>query len=538
MLAPAEHGGALPVARGPALGSGRRARVPPRVSGGSSTPIPATGWRSARRGWPMTSGWRATSARTSSTSRSTSSSSKRRGAPDVPRRDRSSLDAMARSGAPCTWVLGNHDVDRPVTRYGGGAVGVARARAAALVQLSLPGAAYLYNGDELGLPNVDLPDWRLQDPTWERSGHTERGRDGERVPLPWSGDRRRSGSARRHRRGCRCPRSGPRLTVEAQEADPASTLSLYRAALSLRAAARPARHAFEWLDAPADCLAYRRGEVIVLLNAGTGRSPLPPGEVLLCSGPLDRRITLPPNTAGWCSALRLATEGSEGRAGAFGVHGAVLGRHPDPPPATSTVTVRPARQEAHPGQGAEGAQADLGRRGRRRRRCSTTESSRASATSARGWAPGTPSRSAASFSASAPVRTSGRTTSSGTVSTRCQPAPAAAPLRHRASRAVGGSAALAVEPGRAARRHATVMSSRRRPWSTVIVRAASTSNGRRTSADDAVAAAPEPGQAGRVERRPRAAAAEPGSATSSARAPRHASRHVVAKPARIARPRR
>ena len=61
-------------------------------------------------------------------------------------------------GAPCTWVLSNHDVDRQVTRYGGGAVGAARARAAALVQLSLPGAAYLYNGDELGLPNVDLPD--------------------------------------------------------------------------------------------------------------------------------------------------------------------------------------------------------------------------------------------------------------------------------------------------------------------------------------------------------------------------------------------
>ena len=95
---------------------------------------------------------------------------------------------MEEVGAPCTWVLGNHDVDRPATRYGGGAAGVARARAAALVQLSLPGAAYIYNGEELGLANVDLPDDALRDPTWERSGHTLRGRDGERVPLPWSGD--------------------------------------------------------------------------------------------------------------------------------------------------------------------------------------------------------------------------------------------------------------------------------------------------------------------------------------------------------------
>ena len=98
-----------------------------------------------------------------------------------------SLRAMSGVGAPCTWVLDNHDVDRAATRFGGGEVGVARARAAALMQLSLPGAAYIYNGDELGLANVDLPDGALQDPTWERTGHTERGRDGERVPLPWSG---------------------------------------------------------------------------------------------------------------------------------------------------------------------------------------------------------------------------------------------------------------------------------------------------------------------------------------------------------------
>ena len=88
-----------------------------------------------------------------------------------------SIAAMAHVGAPCTWVLSNHDVDRHVTRYGGGELGLARGRAAVLLQLSLPGAVFIYNGDELGLENVDLPDWALQDPTWERSGpHRQRSR--------------------------------------------------------------------------------------------------------------------------------------------------------------------------------------------------------------------------------------------------------------------------------------------------------------------------------------------------------------------------
>src|SRR5262249_28647384 len=94
----------------------------------------------------------------------------------------SQLAAMSAGRAPAAWVLANHDVQRPATRLGGGAVGAVRARAAALVQLALPGPAYLYQGDELGLPNVELPDEALRDPVWERSGHAERGRDGERVP--------------------------------------------------------------------------------------------------------------------------------------------------------------------------------------------------------------------------------------------------------------------------------------------------------------------------------------------------------------------
>ena len=102
-----------------------------------------------------------------------------------------SVQAMSSVGAPTTWVLSNHDVIRHATRYADGdeATGRRRARAAALVQLGLPGVAYLYYGDELALPNVELPDEVLQDPVWERSGHTERGRDGERVPMPWGGEK-------------------------------------------------------------------------------------------------------------------------------------------------------------------------------------------------------------------------------------------------------------------------------------------------------------------------------------------------------------
>jgi alpha-glucosidase len=218
----------------------------------------------------------------------------------------SSLSAMARVGAPCTWVLSNHDVVRHVTRYGGGALGLARGRAAALVQLSLPGAAYVYNGDELGLPNADLPDSALQDPTWERSGHTERGRDGERVPLPWDGSAPPYGFTTGTSTWLPMPDDWSGLTVEAETADPDSTLSLYQQALALRRKVPELRSdEFAWLGAPEGCLAYRRGPgFVVVLNAGDAPAPLPAGEVLLTSGPLSLPAdaaarTLPANTAVW-----------------------------------------------------------------------------------------------------------------------------------------------------------------------------------------------------------------------------------------------
>src|SRR3954452_11299333 len=99
---------------------------------------------------------------------------------------RSTLEQLAEVDAAPTWVLSNHDVTRHATRYGGGAVGRARARAATLAMLALPGSAYLYQGEELGLEDVDVPGEHRQDPEYLH-GRGE-GRDGCRVPIPWAGD--------------------------------------------------------------------------------------------------------------------------------------------------------------------------------------------------------------------------------------------------------------------------------------------------------------------------------------------------------------
>jgi alpha-glucosidase len=214
-----------------------------------------------------------------------------------------SLTAMAEVGAPCTWVLSNHDVVRHTTRYGGGALGLARARAAALITLSLPGSAYLYNGEELGLENVELPDDVLQDPTWERSGHTERGRDGERVPLPWEGTEPPFGFGSSDQSWLPMPAEWANFTVEAELDDPNSTLSLYRKALHLRKSlAELHGPAFQWQQAPAGCLAYRRGpNLVVALNATDTAVELPPGQLLLSSAPITGAV-LPANTAVWLRA--------------------------------------------------------------------------------------------------------------------------------------------------------------------------------------------------------------------------------------------
>jgi len=152
----------------------------------------------------------------------------------------------------------------------------------------------------LGLANVELPDEALQDPTWERSGHTERGRDGERVPMPWEGTEPPFGFSSSDRSWLPMPAYWRSLTVEAQLDDPESTLSLYRTALQLRRAS-PELHgaSFQWQQAPEGCLAYRRGpNLVVALNASEVAVGLPPGEVLLASARIDGD-KLPANSAVW-----------------------------------------------------------------------------------------------------------------------------------------------------------------------------------------------------------------------------------------------
>ena len=208
-----------------------------------------------------------------------------------------------------TWVLSNHDVQRHVTRYGGGSVGQRRARAAALLMLALPGSAYVYQGEELGLPEVlDLPDEVLQDPMWERSGRTERGRDGCRVPVPWSGEQAPFGFSAGEP-WLPMPASWAGITVEAQSGEPGSMLALYRTALRVRRD-HPALGdgALRWLDGPSGVLIFDRGPGFVCaVNAGPDEVELAvDGELLCASGPVyllsDRRSrtwVVPAETAAW-----------------------------------------------------------------------------------------------------------------------------------------------------------------------------------------------------------------------------------------------
>lgn len=215
-----------------------------------------------------------------------------------------SLAATALAGATPTWTLANHDVDREVTRYGGGATGLARATAAAMVLFALPGAVFVYNGQELGLPNVDLPDEALQDPVWERSGHTDRGRDGCRVPLPWHGDAPPFGFSANRQTWLPMPRQWAALTADKQLAAPDSTLSFFRRLLELRKQRTELRgDRIDWLDSQPETLAFSRpGGLVCVLNAGATPVALPDGALIVASAPLvDRR--LPPDAAAWLTGV-------------------------------------------------------------------------------------------------------------------------------------------------------------------------------------------------------------------------------------------
>ncbi|MFC3995472.1 glycoside hydrolase family 13 protein [Nocardiopsis sediminis] len=218
-----------------------------------------------------------------------------------------SLATNEKVGAPTTWVLSNHDVVRHVTRFGGGEEGLRRGLAATLLMLALPGSAYLYQGEELGLPEVtDLPEDALQDPTWGRSGHTERGRDGCRVPLPWEGARPPFGFGPEGTvPWLPVPGAWAGLTRERQKGDPGSPLSLYTEALrARRALSALGEGALTWIDAGEGVLAFRRGAAFACaVNLSGAEVALPlSGEVVVASGPVTADgdgVVLPADTAVW-----------------------------------------------------------------------------------------------------------------------------------------------------------------------------------------------------------------------------------------------
>jgi alpha-glucosidase len=214
------------------------------------------------------------------------------------------FDALPAGGAP-TWVLANHDVVREPTRYGGGTRGVARSRAAVLTMLALPGSAYVYQGEELGLQQVDVPPEQRQDPAYFR-GAEPVGRDGCRIPMPWSGTSAPYGFGPGDAQPwLPMPDDWAGVTVEAQTGDEGSTLELFRTMLRLRrevTAGLPAE--VEILESAPGTLALRRGDLVTVVNCGTRwrRLPEQAGELVLSSGtdPVNGRLA--PDTAAWFRA--------------------------------------------------------------------------------------------------------------------------------------------------------------------------------------------------------------------------------------------
>jgi alpha-glucosidase len=230
-------------------------------------------------------------------------------------------------GAPATWVLSNHDVDRVVSRYGRAdtafsldrrpyfhsfpvdlTLGTRRARAAALLTMALPGSVYIYQGEELGLWEVqDIPDELRQDPIWARTGGADPGRDGSRVPLPWYGTEPPFGFSPDSPDGAvqpwlPQPKEWRDLTVSAETGSADSMLTLYRHALRLRRSATAFSSAsMSWCPAAPGVLDFSRGDgVRCVANLSGEPVALPSGaSVLLTSAPLTEDGLLPTDTTAW-----------------------------------------------------------------------------------------------------------------------------------------------------------------------------------------------------------------------------------------------
>ncbi|GAA2240802.1 glycoside hydrolase family 13 protein [Promicromonospora sukumoe] len=235
-----------------------------------------------------------------------------------------SLSTMQAVGAPTTWVLSNHDVVRHASRFGleeiGGrqlngigandpqpdaALGLRRARAASLLMLGLPGSAYMYQGEELGLPDhTALPDDVRQDPSFFRTDGAEPGRDGCRVPLPWVGGAPGNGFGPTGKTWLPQPDVYAELAADKQYGVKGSTYEMYRAALGLRRAENLGAGALAWVDSLADhpdVVAFRIADVVVVANLSDSVFPLPAGsQVLVASGEVDATSgELPSDTTVW-----------------------------------------------------------------------------------------------------------------------------------------------------------------------------------------------------------------------------------------------
>ena len=231
-----------------------------------------------------------------------------------------SVDAMAAVGAPASWVTSNHDTVRYPSRLGlrepgrrpkgidadgerpDEALGLRRARAAALLTLALPGSAYLYQGEELGLPeHTTMPAEYRQDPAFRRTGGAEIGRDGCRVPLPWQADAPGFGFGPGPNTWLPQPANFAPYAVDRQDGVAGSTLELHRVLLRLRRQHRLGVGQLQWLPCEPDTLMFDNGGVRVLINFGSSPVALSAGAVLVSSVPIEPAGSLPADSAAWIS---------------------------------------------------------------------------------------------------------------------------------------------------------------------------------------------------------------------------------------------
>jgi len=228
-----------------------------------------------------------------------------------------SFEAFDSVGAPSTWVLNNHDVLRHVSRFGGdygrttasdgvgpnnpqpdNVLGLQKARAATLFMLGLPGASYLYQGEELGLPDhTTIADEHRQDPTFFRTHGQRVGRDGCRVPLPWEKGNASNGFNQTGKAWLPQPQSYSALSRDQQQGKAGSTLTMYQQALKLRSELKLGEGSFDWVS-KTDALSYQNGRLQIVHNFST-EPVLLNGEVVLSSMPLAEDGSLMPNDTAW-----------------------------------------------------------------------------------------------------------------------------------------------------------------------------------------------------------------------------------------------